>query len=162
MSDDASPGTASGQSGADAVAGGAALPIAPGLAIPLAELSFETSRSSGPGGQNVNKVESRVTLLFPLASSPSLDAPQRERALARLRTRVSKAGVLRVAAQRHRTQAANREAAIARFAELLREALAEDAERRPTRPTRVSRRRRVEGKRRRGELKRLRSALDDA
>ena len=139
----------------------ASLPIAPGLAIPLAELSFETSRSSGPGGQNVNKVESRVTLLFLVASSPSLDESQRELVLSRLRTRVSKAGVLRVSAQRHRSQAANREEAIGRFAELLRDALAEDPARRPTRPTRASRKRRLQGKRRRGELKRLRTSLDE-
>ena len=139
----------------------ASLPIAPGLAIPLAELSFETSRSSGPGGQNVNKVESRVTLLFPVANSPSLDERQRELLLARLRTRVSKAGVLRVSAQRHRSQAANREEAVARFAELLRDALVEDPARRPTRPTRASRKRRLQGKRRRSELKRLRSPVDE-
>jgi ribosome-associated protein len=139
----------------------ASLPIASGLAIPLAELSFETSRSSGPGGQNVNKVESRVTLLFLVASSPSLDERQRELVLARLRTRVSKAGVLRVSAQRHRSQAANREEAIGRFTELLRDALAEDPARRPTRPTRASRKRRLQGKRQRGELKRLRTSLDE-
>jgi ribosome-associated protein len=150
-----------GEGAGERVGGDAALPIGGDLAIPLAELSFETSRSSGPGGQNVNKVESRVTLRFPLASSPSLDERQRELLLRRLRTRVSKAGVLRVSAQRHRSQAANREEAMARFAELLRDALAEDPERRPTRPTPASRRRRLQGKRRRGNIKRLRSAPPD-
>ena len=158
-----SDGTGEAEAGGEGAppADGARVTIAPDLAIPLAELSFETSRSSGPGGQNVNKVESRVTLLFPLASSPSLDERQRELLIARLRTRVSKAGVLRVSAQRHRSQAANREEAIGRFAELVREALVEDPARRPTRPTRAARKRRLQGKRRRGELKRLRSSLDD-
>ena len=159
MSDGAGAAADGGEGAAAAEA--ASLPVAPGVAIPLAELSFETSRSSGPGGQNVNKVESRVTLLFSVASSPSLDERQRELLLARLRTRVSKAGVLRISAQRHRSQAANREEAIGRFAELVRDALLEDPARRPTRPTRASRKRRLQGKRRRGELKRLRSSLDE-
>lgn len=129
------------------------------LAIPLTELAFETSRSGGPGGQNVNKVESRVTLVFPLATSPSLDEAQRARLLERLASRVSKAGLLRVSAQRHRTQAANRNAALQRFAELLRDALAEDPERRPTRPSRAHRRRRLEGKRARAHVKQLRGQV---
>jgi ribosome-associated protein len=129
-----------------------------GLVIPLAELTFATSRSSGPGGQNVNKVESRVTLSFPVASSPSLDERQRTRIYERLATRISKAGLLRVTAQRHRTQAANREEVLRRFAELLREALTEEPPRRPTRVPAPARRRRLRDKRRRGDLKRARGS----
>jgi ribosome-associated protein len=130
--------------------------ITPALAIPEEELAFATSRSSGPGGQNVNKVESRVTLLFDLGASPALSDEQKARLRERLAGRINKTGVLRVVAQRHRTQAANREAAVARFAELLREGLAEQAPRRPTRPTAAARRRRAESKRRRAQLKRAR------
>jgi ribosome-associated protein len=99
--------------------------IAPGLAIPDAELAFAASRSGGPGGQNVNKVATKVTLTFDVAASPSLTDAQRDRIRARLATRISKDGVLQVVSQRHRTQGANRAAALERFVELLRHALAE-------------------------------------
>ena len=126
------------------------------VSIPDDELDYATSRSSGPGGQNVNKVESRVTLLFDLDASPSLGESDKEQIRRRLSSRINKAGVLRVVSQKHRTQKANREAARERFAELLREALVRRAPRKPTRVSRAARRRRLEEKRRRGELKRLR------
>ncbi len=127
------------------------------LAIPEEELSFVTSRSGGPGGQNVNKLETRVTVRLDL-SSPSLDDARRALIRERLATRVSRAGVLSVTSQRHRTQAANREAAVARLVELLRDALAERAARRPTRPGRAARARRLLGKRLRSRRKRERAA----
>ncbi len=93
------------------------------LSIPDSELSFTFSRSSGPGGQNVNKVSTRVTLLFDVGKSPTLSPGQRDLLLERLRTRINREGILRVVSSRHRTQGANREAATEKFAALLREAL---------------------------------------
>jgi ribosome-associated protein len=127
------------------------------FAIPEDELTFATSRSGGPGGQNVNKLETRVTVRFDLAS-PSLDDALRARIRERLATRVSRAGVLAVTSQRHRTQAANREAAVARLVELLRDAFAERAPRRPTRPGRAARARRLRAKSLRSRRKRERAA----
>jgi ribosome-associated protein len=134
----------------------AKLPVDDRLAVPEEELTFLTSRSSGPGGQNVNKLETRVTVRFDLASA-SLTDDQRARLRERLATRITRAGILQVTAQRHRTQAANREAAVARLLELLRDALAEAAPRRPTRISRAARARRLETKRREGERKRSRT-----
>ncbi len=134
----------------------ALLPVDDRLAIAEEDLSFLTSRSGGPGGQNVNKLETRVTVRFDLAST-SLNDEQRARLRERLATRITRAGVLQVTAQRHRTQAANREAAIARLVELLRDALAEAAPRRPTRVSRAARARRLEAKRQQGERKRGRT-----
>ncbi len=123
------------------------------LEIPDDELTYVTGPSSGPGGQNVNKVETRVTLLFDIAASRSLSEAQKERLRRRLATRINKQGVLRVASQRHRTQAANRRAATERFIELVRAALRRRRRRRLTRPTAGSRARWLEHKRRRGRLK---------
>ena len=127
------------------------------FAIPEEELTFATSRSGGPGGQNVNKLETRVTVRFDLAS-PSLDDARRDRIRERLATRVSRAGVLAVTSQRHRTQAANREAAVSRLVELLRDAFAEREPRRPTRPGRAARARRLRAKSLRSRRKRERAA----
>ncbi len=132
--------------------------IGDGLAIPDEEVSFVTSRSGGPGGQNVNKLETRVTLRFELAASASLTDEQKDRLRERLATRITRAGIFQVTSQKHRTQADNREAAIARFAELLCEGLREEAPRKKTRVPKAARRRRIESKRRRGERKKQRTA----
>lgn len=124
------------------------------LVIPAAELVERFSRSSGPGGQGVNTADSRVELGVDVARSAAVPEHLRARILQRLAGRLAD-GVLTVAASEHRTQLANRRAARERLAALLREAAAAPpAVRRPTRPTRGSQRRRVEGKKRRGEVKR--------
>jgi ribosome-associated protein len=132
------------------------------LSIADAELRFVASRSGGPGGQNVNKVNTRVTLLFDVGSSPSLSEEHRDRIRARLATRISADGVLRVVSQRHRTQKANRDTALERFVELLRGALACELPRIPSRPTRAARERRVADKRHRARVKAQRRANVDA
>ena len=116
------------------------------LSIPEAELNFSASRSGGPGGQNVNKVSSRVTLTFDVVHSPSLSDEQRRRIVSRLQTRMNKDGVLRVVSQRTRSQDLNREDVKARFAELLRNALRQERPRVKTRVPAAARERRLEKK----------------
>jgi ribosome-associated protein len=135
---------------------GEVIRITPEVAIPVAELEFRASRASGPGGQGVNTTDSRVELRFDLAGSPSLPPEAKERAIRRLGPRLDSSGVLRVVAQTRRSQLANRRAATERFAELLSTALATPRPRRPTRPTQAATARRVESKRRRSDIKRLR------
>jgi ribosome-associated protein len=129
--------------------------------LPAAELSERFSRSSGPGGQGVNTTDSRVELSVDLAGSASLPESLRERVLDRLAGRLVD-GVLTVVASEHRTQLANRKAARERLAQLLREAAAPPpAKRRPTRPTRGSKERRLGAKKRRGDIKRGRQGRFD-
>ncbi|MFQ5424510.1 MAG: alternative ribosome rescue aminoacyl-tRNA hydrolase ArfB [Phycisphaerae bacterium] len=123
------------------------------LGIGVSEISCAYSRSPGPGGQNVNKVATRVTLRWDVAHSPALTEPQRARIVEQLATRISRAGILRVVASRHRSQAANRRAAIERFSDLLADALRIQRPRRRTSPTRAAKERRLSEKRRRSRLK---------
>lgn len=127
------------------------------LTIPLEELSFTTSRSSGPGGQKVNKTSTRVTLLFDVEHSQSLNATQRSLIRYRLHGRINAEGVLRVTAQRERSQASNRDLALSRFAELLREALSTAPPREATQPSVTSRETRLAEKRARSLVKRERT-----
>jgi len=131
--------------------------IAENIEIPDIELAFTTSRSSGPGGQNVNKVNTRVTLLFDLDRSPTLLESQRLLLHERLAGRINKEGILRVIVQRHRTQLANREEAVRKFADLVRAALFEEEARIQVSVSRGMKERRLEEKRLRGRLKRERS-----
>ncbi|MDX2438779.1 MAG: alternative ribosome rescue aminoacyl-tRNA hydrolase ArfB [Acidobacteriota bacterium] len=130
------------------------------LTIDDGELSFEFARSSGPGGQNVNKVETKVRLLFDVAGSPTLTEDQRAKIEERLATRISKDGVLRVSSQRHRSREANRKATIERFVELVADALAEEKPRVPTKVSRAAKRRRLESKRQRSRKKAFRARPD--
>jgi len=124
------------------------------VSIPMSELHFRFARSSGPGGQHVNRSATQVELLFDVAGSPSLDETQRQRVLRKLRSRIDKEGILHLFSQETRSQLRNREEVVGRFQELMREALHVPKRRRPTRPTRGARERRLEGKRRRSETKR--------
>ena len=121
------------------------------------DLRFEFARSSGPGGQNVNKVETKVRLLFDIRDSRSLNPEQRSRIEERLSTRITKVGVLHVSSQRHRTREANRRATIERFVELLAEALEEEEPRVRTRVSKTQRKRRLESKRKRSQKKAMRA-----
>ena len=131
------------------------------VAIDDGELRFEFSRSSGPGGQNVNKVETKVRLLFDVRNSRSLTTDQRDRIEEQLATRITKDHVLHVTSQRHRSREANRRATIERFTELLAEALVEKEPRLPTKVSTAQRRRRLESKRRRSQKKVLRTRPED-
>ena len=120
------------------------------MLLPLDEIELRTSRSSGPGGQHANKAETRVEALFDVAASPSLTDAQRRRVIA-------KAGpVLRAVAQDQRSQLRNRELAVERLVERLREALRVERRRVPTKPSAAARARQRDQKERRSETKRLR------
>jgi ribosome-associated protein len=127
--------------------------IPDGLVIPENELQERFSRSSGPGGQSVNTTDSRVELRWDVASSAALGDEQRARLLQRLAPRLVD-GTISVTASEHRSQLLNRNAARARLGALVADALAPPAPaRRATRPSRAARQRRLDDKRRRGELK---------
>jgi ribosome-associated protein len=125
------------------------------VALPVSEIDFRYSRSSGPGGQHAQKTETRVEALLDVEASSALTEAQKRRVIA-------KAGpLLRAVAQDERSQARNRELAVERLVEQLREALRVPRRRRPTKPTAQSRERRLESKRRRSETKRLRRPPTD-
>jgi ribosome-associated protein len=126
-----------------------------GVAIPMDEVELRASRSSGPGGQHANVTASRVEAAFDVAASQALTPEQRARISARLGPRVT------AAAQDTRSQHRNRELALERLAERLSHALEVQRPRKRTRPTRASKKRRVEGKKRRGEVKRARRRPSD-
>ena len=130
--------------------------ITDAIALDESEISESFIRSSGPGGQNVNKVASAVQIRFDLRSSPSLPEAVRARAEKLAGRRVSRSGILVITARRFRTQERNRADAIERLVDLLRRAAAPPRPRRPTRPPPASRAARLEGKRRRAILKGLR------
>ncbi len=134
------------------------LRITPSIAIPDHELVERFVRSSGPGGQNVNKLSTAVELRFDALNSPSLPEDLRARLLARRDRRITDEGVVVLSAQRFRTQDRNREDARERLAELIRAALVVPKKRVATKPTRASKERRLSGKRERADVKRTRAS----
>lgn len=134
------------------------LQISPSIAIPDEELVERFVRSSGPGGQNVNKLSTAVELRFDAANSPSLPDEVRARLLARRDRRITDEGVIVLSAQRFRTQDRNREDARERLAELIRAALVVPKKRVATKPSRASKERRLTSKRERAGVKRERTA----
>jgi ribosome-associated protein len=131
--------------------------VMPGVLIPDDELLFDASRSGGPGGQNVNKVSSRVTLTFDVNTSTALSDDQKRTIMQKLAGRINKHGVLRVISQRTRSQELNRADATERFSELIRGALTPQRRRVKTRVPRAAHARRVEEKKKRAVVKRTRS-----
>jgi ribosome-associated protein len=135
--------------------------VTPEIALDENELQLEFVRSSGPGGQNVNKVSTAVQLRFDVAASPSLPQAVRQRLLSLEKGRINDKGILIIDAQRFRTQGANRQDAVERLLEMIRRAAQKPKSRRKTRPTLASKERRLEIKHRRSQTKNLRRPMAD-
>jgi ribosome-associated protein len=142
-------------------AGDGRIPLGRGVVISVSELDLRTSRSSGPGGQSVNTTDSKVELRWDVRRSPALTDVQRHLIEERLATRLTADGVLVLQGQEHRSQHRNREAVIARLQALVGEALTPPRTRRPTRPSRGAKERRLEDKHARSSIKQLRRPPDD-
>ena len=132
--------------------------ITDAISIDEAEIEESFVRASGPGGQNVNKLSTAVQLRFDIMHSPHLPEDVRQRAARLAGRRLTKEGVIVLIAQRHRTQERNRADALERLVALLQEAAVRPTPRRATRPTRASRERRIDTKKRRADVKRLRKS----
>jgi ribosome-associated protein len=141
--------------------GSAGVRVGPGLVLPESEIHTRAVRSGGPGGQAVNKVASKVVLRFSIPRSAALDAEQKARLLARLRSRLTRDGELVIHASAERERLRNEKEARGRLARLVAGALAPEKPRVKTRPSASARRRRLESKRRRSETKRGRRHAGD-
>lgn len=130
--------------------------VAPGIVVPARDLSWTAARSSGPGGQNVNKVATKIELRFDLTRTEALSASVKARLRAAQRPRLDADGRLMVVSQATRSQTGNLEDARQRLAQMIRAALTPPKKRRPTRPTRASKERRLDSKRRQSEKKQAR------
>ncbi len=126
------------------------------LKIPIAELQFKTSRSGGPGGQNVNKLETRVEVLFDIANSPSIQEHIRQRLLNNLTSHLDSSGILHVVVQDTRSQWKNKQLAIERLTDILKSALIVRKKRIATKPTHAAREVRLRTKKVRSQTKRMR------
>lgn len=126
------------------------------IAIDESEVTYRFARSGGPGGQNVNKLSTKVTLLFDVKNSPSLNDEQKQRIMDKLNTRINRYGVLRVICRKHRTQKANKEEALERFAALIRNALYQKAARIKTRAPTAAVEKRLEEKKKHSRKKEYR------
>ena len=132
------------------------IPVTAKIALDEREIDEQFVRASGPGGQNVNKLSTAVQLRFDVRHSPSLPPEVRARLERLAGARLTREGVLVIIAQRHRTQGRNRADALERLLDLIRQAAVAPIKRRPTRPTKASRERRIEGTKRRSGIKRRR------
>jgi ribosome-associated protein len=130
------------------------IPITSTVTLPLSELEFSYTTGSGPGGQHVNRSATRVSLLFDVTNSPSLDEATRARLLGHLENRLDSRGVLRITVHESRSQFRNKAIALQRFRAVLAEAMREEAERMPTKPSRTVRERRLSRKKQRSSIKR--------
>ncbi|MGD0036978.1 MAG: alternative ribosome rescue aminoacyl-tRNA hydrolase ArfB [Bacteroidota bacterium] len=133
--------------------------ISHSLKIPTAELQFKTSRSGGPGGQNVNKLETRVEVLFDVANSPSIPNYIRQRLLNNLTSQLDSSGILHVVAQDTRSQWKNKQLAIERLTDLIKSALIVRKKRIATKPTHAAREVRLRTKKARSQTKRMRKVV---
>ena len=131
------------------------------LKIPTAELQFKTSRSGGPGGQNVNKLETRVELLFDLLNSPIIPNHVRQRLLTNLSTHLDSSGLLHIVVQDTRSQWKNKQLAIERLVRLLKSAMVVHKKRIATKPTHTSRENRLHTKKVRSQIKRMRKSSNE-
>jgi ribosome-associated protein len=134
--------------------------VTPELTISRQELEYRATRSGGPGGQHVNTSSTRIELTWDVANSPGLSDAQRERLLDKLAARMDSSGVLRITESGSRSQLQNKETATARLAEVVAAALHVPKPRKKTRPPKASREKRLQSKRRRSEVKKLRGPVN--